>query len=951
VTSFTFGPFTLVSGQRLLLKGGVPVRVGDRAIEILLALLERPGEVVDKDELFARVWPGIHVEKSALRVHVAALRKALDETTSAKYVAAVAGHGYRFVSPVIRDSAGANTLDGHQYRPRDNLPNRSTRIFGRDACIDDLHRQCSETQLLTIVGAGGIGKTTVALAVARLAAENYLHGAWFVDFSSLTDPAFLVSAIAAAVGLDIHSEEPEVTLRGFLRNRTLLLVLDNCEHLIAPVAAMVERILSEATHVRVIATSREPLRARGERIYRLPPLDMPTERAELQAAEAIAFPAIQLFVERASASYGEFDLDDKDVPLVTSICRELDGIALAIELAATRVSGLGLKEIYTLLADRFRLLNKGSRTAPQRQQTLNATLDWSFRLLTSAESVVLQRLSLFAGSFGLRAAVAVAALGSVGSDEVTKVIGSLVEKSLVSTDALSGQYRLLETTRAFARERLEENGELESCSGRHAEYFLSLLQSAALEFDALPTSEWLIADPRTIDDVRAALRWSFAEAGDRLIGVSLVVAAVPLWARLSLIGECRSWAERVLAEPKSLTDQQRMKLSVALALVLLYTRGPSPQINELLCSTLPLARRLTEKEYVLRSLYGLAYYSLYAGHHRETLKSLRRVARAVKNSALQVDCDRLEASTLHYMGEHARARKRLTRLLEDKVVSGQERRLARFHLDHRVSARCILAHVLMAHGFLDQAKFAAQAALRDSQALGHSISIENSLAVAAIPVAYYRGELDEAEEMLALLNDQVAQHSFVVGVTACLRSAVLVAKGDQSQVDRLGNAVNSFRAAGFGVRYASYQGMFAQALGGVGRMTEAHSEIEKAIRWSRKHEEAWCLPELLRIKGELLRLDGKTSARRAAESQFAGAIALAKSQKALIWELRASIDLARLLRERDKGADAYRVLSSAYKKFSEGFGTRDLRTAATMLEELAIEAGPARADKGGPARS
>jgi predicted ATPase len=238
-------------------------------------------------------------------------------------------------------------------------------------------------------------------------------------------------------------------------------------------------------------------------------------------------------------------------------------------------------------------------------------------------------------------------------------------------------------------------------------------------------------------------------------------------------------------------------------------------------------------------------------------------------------------------------------------------------------------------GFLDKAQHVARIVLEDSQALGHAISIENSLVLAAVPVAYYRGEFDEARQMLALLTDRVPQHRYVICLTACFRSAVLVARGDQDEVGQLQKAVEEMKRAGFGVRHVSFVGMLAQALGNTGQMSGARRQIEQAIKWSRKYEEVWCLPELLRIKAELLSLDRRMSAQRAAQNQLYEAIKVARSQRALTWELRATIDLARMLRENGKNAQARNVLSSVYNRFSEGFETSDLQRAARLLRELA----------------
>lgn len=942
MTSFNFGPFTLVPERRTLLEQGVPVRIGDRALEILVALVERRGEIVPKDELFARVWPKTHVEQSSLKVNVATLRRVLRESAASRtYISAVAGVGYRFEYPVTAVETTKLPTSPADWSPtHDNLPRSATTIFGRGLCIEELQCCSEESRLVTIVGAAGIGKTTVALAVARAVSGAYSNGAWFIDLAPLTDATQISNAVAAAVGLTIHAEQADASLCAFLRNRSILLVLDNCEHLTASLADIVQRILSETTNVHIIATSREPLRGPDERIYRLPPLEVPAECAGMPAAKAMSFSAIQLFVERAKSSGEEFALDDHDVSLVVGICRELDGIALAIELAATRVATLGISTVSTLLVDRFRWLNKGSRTAPQRQQTLSAALEWSYHLLTVTERLVLQRLSCFASSFSLDAACAIAAFGSVEREDAQLALWGLVDKSLISRDPIHNEYRLLETMRAFARQKLEEGGDHTKCQRAHSRYFLGVTQSAEYELDSLPVSEWRHVSLRTIDDVRAALRWSFADPDTLVIAISLVVAAIPLWARLSQFEECRLWAARVLSDPRArrqLAGPERMKLSVTLASVLLYTQGPTPQVNALFCQALPLAKRFGDVQCLLRSLYGLAYYRLYAGRYRagmDCVASLRREAQAAKDDAFKIDAERLEASMMHYVGEHCRARRRVVRFVDDRGVQEQGRRLARFHLDHKVSARIILAHVLMVQGLLDQARDVARVAVEDTRNLGHVIAMGNTLVLAAIPVAFYRGDLDDAERLLALVADDVAQHKFVVCLVSCLRSTVLAAKGDRSEVVRLENAILELRAAGIGVRYPSYLGLLAQALGEIGRVTEGQRQISRAIQLAEGYEEAWCLPELLRIKAKLLLTDQRISVKRTAEGHLMKAIGLAQRQSALTWELRASIDLAQLLCERDDRAQARKLLSSICRKFTEGFETADLRQATRMLRDI-----------------
>jgi predicted ATPase/DNA-binding winged helix-turn-helix (wHTH) protein len=478
VRAYSFGPFRLLPEQQLLLEGETPVRVGSRALEVLLALVERPGELVSKDELISRVWPNTLVEESNLKVNVAALRRALGEGSSGlRYIATAIGRGYRFVAPV--ETAGPVTppvLEDTAAKRVHNIPAAATRLIGRADTIDLLRRQLPRHRLITVVGPGGVGKTTVAIAVAEAVVVEYDYGVWLVDLGPLRDERFIPSAVAAALGLVINSDNVIAALVAYLRDKQMLLILDNCEHVIAGAAVFVETIVSCARDVRVLATSREPLRVKCERLHRLAPLETPRHVSELTASAALTFPAVDLFVERA-ASIADYELSDVDAPVVADICRKLDGIALAIELAATRVDAFSIRELSALLNDRFHLPSHGGSTVPSRHQTLAATLDWSYQLLSEAERIILRRLSVFANVFSLDAASAVAATGSLAVSDVVEGVANLVAKSLASADLRGAvmQYRLLNTTRAYALQKLEESGEREAVLRRHAEYHRDLL--------------------------------------------------------------------------------------------------------------------------------------------------------------------------------------------------------------------------------------------------------------------------------------------------------------------------------------------------------------------------------------------------------------------------------------------------------------------------------------------
>jgi predicted ATPase/DNA-binding winged helix-turn-helix (wHTH) protein len=945
--AFSFGPFRFLPAQQLLLEGEVPVRLGGRALEILAALVERAGELVSKRELMARAWPNIVVEEGNLKVHVAALRRALDKGQSGgRYIATVSGRGYRFVASVKPCGPAAPPAHPSAAAPRaHNLPASPTRTIGRTKTIDALRRQLPERRFVTVLGLGGIGKTTVALAVAENVISEYEHGVWFVDLAPLQHPHFVPSAVASALGLATSSENEVAGLIACLREKHMLVVLDSCEHAIEAAAPLAEQIIRSAPRVHILATSREPLRAAGEHVHRMLPLKSPSSSSGLTVAKALTFSAVQLFVERAAASVEGFQLTDADAPVVADICRKLEGIALAIELAATRVDAFGIRELAALLDDRFRLLQQRTRTALTRHRSLAAALDWSYEFLPEQERIIFRRLSVFAGVFTLESASAVAAHAGIAVPEVVEGVANLVAKSLVSAD-ISGaavQYRLLDTTRAYARQKLTESGEFEAFVRRHAEHHRDLFERAESEWATRPSPEWQADYGRKIDDVRSALNWTFSRGGDVSIGVALTIAAIPLWMHLSLMDECRTCVERALASDKAKSrrsDRDEMKLYTALGAALLYGRGPLPETDGVWRKALQIAERLEDSEYQLRVLWGLTIYRVYVGNYRAALglaRKYRTVANKKGDAADRLSCDRLTATALHYLGEHTNARRRLDRMLNQYVAPVHRSHIARFQFDQRVAARSTLSHILWLQGFPDQAIGAARATLEAAQATDHALSLCNALGHAAFPVALYVGDFSAAERHLSMLLDYLAEHALTVwnALGLCLRGLLLVNRGDAAGLPLLRSALDELRDMRFRLRYSAYVGTLAGGLGAAERAAEARTAIEEALEWCERSEERWYMPELLRIKGDLFRLEGSTATVRAAEDHYRQALDWARRQDALSWELRAATSLAQLSEQHGRVREAAELLSSIYCRFNEGFETSDLRTARTLIDRLA----------------
>ncbi|WP_017905137.1 ATP-binding protein [Pseudomonas asplenii] len=460
-----FGPYAFHLRQRLVLEGERPLRMGGRALDILQVLLEQAGQVVGKDELIARVWPTSVVEEINLRVHIAALRRALgDGEGGQRYIINIPQRGYSFIAPVRREQTVLPVSLEAALKPRHNLPARLTPVTGRDSLVGSLVRQLPVRRFMTLTGPAGVGKSTTALRVAELLLQYYRDGVWMIDLAMLDDPAQAVGQLACSLELDSD-------LNG-LAERHALLVLDNCDRLHDGCRALVEQLLATAPRLSILVTSREPLAARDECVRRLPPLAVPPVSALNSVEEAMGYSAVQLFVSRARACQQGFSLRERDLVAVRDICRRLDGLPLAIELAVMHIGALALVGLQAQLDNCVPLLTQGRRTAEPRHRTLKAALDWSYERLVPAQRILLQRLAVFKMGFTLEAAIAVVCFDPLEPAQLPPLLASLVDKSLLGLEQGGAvpRYRLLNTTRSYALEQLEHSGQSRLLKRRHADY-------------------------------------------------------------------------------------------------------------------------------------------------------------------------------------------------------------------------------------------------------------------------------------------------------------------------------------------------------------------------------------------------------------------------------------------------------------------------------------------------
>jgi predicted ATPase/DNA-binding winged helix-turn-helix (wHTH) protein/tetratricopeptide (TPR) repeat protein len=572
-TAFEIGPFRLDPDAGVLTRDGKPTALGPRAVAVLEMLVEHATEYVAKARIIDAAWPGLVVEEHNLAVQVNAIRRVLGQAGGERWIETLPRRGYRFVGPVkaLRKDRAPESAT---VSARSNLPEPLTSFVGREGELAEVKRLLVSRRLLTITGVGGIGKTRLALQVGAEVLDAYRDGVWLVDFAPLADPELVPSAVAQLLGVRETVGKPLTeTLCAHLKRRQLLLVLDNCEHLVQACAAFAATVLERASALTIIATSREPLGTAGEQIYALQPLSLPDPKANRESIAASQ--AVQLFVERARQKQPGFALTEARAPIVAQLCIHLDGIPLALELAAARTHSLSVEQIHARLGDRFRLLTSGGRAVLARQQTLRAALDWSFDLLSEEERAVLRRLAVFAGGFTLDAASAVTAVSGIDEHAVIDVLGQLVSRSLVVADTgFAARYRLLETVRAYALEKLGESGETSTSRRRHGEYFCALFERDGDDWWRMPDADWAARYQPEIDNVRTALDWALGPEGDAAIGAGLAGGSRPLWTNFAFSEGARRVEAAVSRLEPNVPAPHQAALWLALGVLMMQSEPP-----------------------------------------------------------------------------------------------------------------------------------------------------------------------------------------------------------------------------------------------------------------------------------------------------------------------------------------------------------------------------------------
>jgi len=888
----------------MLRRDGQVLPLGGRALDILIYLADRPGEVIAKQELLDHVWSDVTVEEGSLRVHIAAIRKALaDGQFGNRYIANIKGRGYSFVGtvvPLIGNTESRNDKFRHQGR----LPVRPIMLIGRETAISKVSDKLRDERFVTLLGPGGIGKTTIALAVGRAAAEKFGEEVYFVDLECLTDPRHVAGAVATSLGVALKSTDPCRELVNLVRSRKLLIILDSCEHVIEAVASLAEQLYRQTEEIHVLTTSRESLNVEGEHCYRVPPLDCPPDGSEQTANAVLRYSSVQLFVRRVAARVGSVVLTDEEAPFVAEICRKLDGIPLAIELAAGQVAALGIKNTLARLMSRPELLRLSHRTAVPRHRTLKATLDWSYDLLSDAERIVFRRIAPFSGHFAIEGALYVAGELGIGTGEIYDAIAGLVEKSLITTqiDETQAQYRLLDTTRAYALEKLEEHGEFDPISLRHAEYVIQQLESKKEMISAQPRAERFAAYSSQLSSVRSALEWSFGSHGNDEIATRLVTASIRLFMELALLIEWQVWAEPAIARLEAQPTNTRQDL----------------------------AREL-------RLLSGLFLYSSWTADIYRALDIAERsqkVALKIQNPDDMALAETMLGAANHLAGNHLVAQKHFEAGLRHSA-SGSRLRDENYLFHHTTLSLAGMARSLLYRGLLDQSLDYARLAVEEGEKSGNPTTLCRSL-ILILPVYLELEDWQRSEQHVTQLSNLSALHGLkpLHAIATGMRGRWLLLQNNvRDGVPLLKRAAEELEAERHEMLNMDFVSDLGAGLAASGHHQEALTLVADALDVQKRGGKFLFAPALMRVKGLIL-VSRSHEDYPEAETSFLSAIDWAKRQSATLFELKAAMDLAELLLKQRRVPEAYKYLSAVLDRIPAGTVSPDHKRALQIVNRL-----------------
>ncbi|USI73881.1 ATP-binding protein [Sphingomonas morindae] len=863
--AFRFGAFQLVPSRHVLLRDGKPVKLGGRALDILHLLVRRAGEEVTKRELNEFAWPNVFVDEHNLKVHISNLRRVLEDTLpQARYIATVVGRGYRFVARVHLENADGATFAAPEEEVGCSLPLLPT-LIGRQQDVENIGRSLDQVPLLTLVGAGGVGKTSLAIAVAHLKHGAFADGVRFVDLSATDDPSLVPHIISACLGLKGDPTDPVGAIVEHLQFRRLLIVLDNCEHVLPMAATIVARLVGAGVRSRVLATSREPIGVVGEDVQRVEPLRFPTVKGGLTAAEASTFSSVQLFTVLAKEAV-DFRLDDANALAVVSLCEALDGLPLAIEIAAAQISNFSPADLLESVVNRLDEGGDGRKVSQARHRTLSATVEWSYRLLSIDEATIFRLLSVFASHFGMADVAYMAGLVHLGSFQITFALGSLVSKSLISAEIREDQvcYRLLESTKCYAADALLREPIAPEAFRQHARLVLTSFEQSTVEWGRLQSSVWLSRYEGRVGDLRKALDWCFGDDGDPSLGIDIAVAAIRFWNERSSISEQLFQVGRALEYSDGAPSEglRQAVLAQSLAYSMTLARRPQHEADQAWSRALRLSKLSENIERYLSAMYGKALFLIYSGRNEDALAVLDEylnLARERGDWASQHDGERLGTLAGMHLGRISEVQQTLERLAQDLLRGVPTSSIVRYQEQRYVSIHTTLAFTRWLTGEPERAHKMTDEMILKLEDVGQLMGQSNILALVALPLAVWSGDEERLERHLSLLRRNLDRENIRLWEPV-YRFYAGVARhhaGDAQSLTEMTLAVQELLDDGMLVRTPMYKGILADSLLAVDRAADALKEIDAALFLQWQTDEAWCLPELLRIKSRVLRSLGE----------------------------------------------------------------------------------------------
>lgn len=938
--------------RREITENGLPLRIGSRAFDVLELLIDASGSLVSKDEIISHVWPDTVVEENNLQVQIAVLRKALGQDRG--LIRTIPGRGYQLVGlgPGSGEPSGSAMRDGLHPIPA------QAELIGRETDVADIGALLGESPVLTLVGAGGIGKTSLAIRVAREYGHRFAGGVRYVELAPVGQPEAVVAAAAEACRVRFDDGAASaVSMAESLAQQKCLVILDNAEHVVAAVAGLADALAPYYPAVTVLTTSREPLRIASESIYRVEPLDVASDDATLEYLQTC--PSVQLFMRRAQALGRGVGTDERSMRLVGVICRRLDGIPLAIELAAARSAALGVAGVYAHLDDRLQLLAGGQRNALPRHQTLRATFDWSYALLDTPSRKLFRRLGVFAARFTFEAACAVAMDDVMTMAAVITGIGELTAKSLLNVEFEDdiARYRLSESTRAYALEKLRDEGEVQRIGERHARFMQQRFDEGLLDGLGGEASSRQIDLRHALDDARDTFDWAFSPGGNSRLGIALASALVGPLLECSLVDECCARAGRAVnaidALPAGSVDPEcEMHLCATFASTLANTKGPVNSSAQLWQRVLALASRTGDLDYQAKAIWGLWNTMLSQADVNTAMGYAMRYRQFATEHGTEwqrILGDQLVAVTLHCFGMHEQARVNLEEGIKQLEALQHEVQRGGLSVDPLIFSHGTLARIVWIQGDPDRAMKMVEQTVNLVRTDTLEPSLSHVLAVAAVPLALMTGDLHAVDRYLDVLRSQVALHGMDIWCKYCdclsAQRDELAGEGRRS-LQAFEEALDALLARGFRRLLTLFIVACAASLARCGRTADAKRRLVEALAWCDGHGEQLFVPEIWRVMGivefeEAARCatteDAESREARARE-YFETAIRIAGEHRASMWALRATLSLARLQIRQGLRAQARRRLQPFTVIFDTRSRARDVCNLYDLLRQLCTPA-------------